>query len=258
MASNNNGTTHGPDPHGAGPPGGATAAASAGSPQGLPPGASGTEILVLVWLMTAVAAAFLGLRVFVKISPAREGASRKGLWWDDHLLLGSWALLVLFGAATTLCVQVGLGSHVGSALVQAHHSVGLQLGVVIATTFSVLGAAASKTSFALTLLRITREGEHRFVYWGIWCVVVTMNLVLAFNVVLQFIWCYPAARAWNPDVRGQCWDRVVVVKYTEFAAYYSAAMDFTLALVPWKVIVGLRMRPKEKIGVLVCMSLGIL
>lgn len=248
MATNNNGT-NGTDPYLVGH-----------DPSNLesPMGASGPMVLGLVWLMTAVAATFLGLRVYVKMSPSKEGGSRKGMWWDDHLLLGSWAMLVFFAVATTLCVQVGLGSHVDSSLVNEHHMVGLQLGVVIATTFSVLSAAASKTSFALTLLRITREGEHRFVYWGIWCVVVTMNVVLVFNVILQFIWCYPAAKAWNPDVQGHCWSRVVVVKYTEFAAYYSAGMDFTLALVPWKVIVGLRMRPKEKVGVLVCMSLGIL
>lgn len=213
------------------------------------PGASGPEILGLVWVMVVVAAAFLGLRLWVKMR------SRKGLWWDDHLLVASWAMLVLFSVTTTLCTRAGLGSHVLDADIQ---QTPLQLGVNVATVFSVLGAAWSKTSFALTLLRITRDGDQRVVYLGIWAVIVTMNVVLTFNAIVQFIWCVPAARAWDASLDGHCWDRSVVVRYTQFAAYYSASMDFALALVPWKVLVGLRMRLKEKLGVLACMSLGIL
>lgn len=212
-------------------------------------GASAPEILGLVWAMAVFAAVFLGLRLWIKMR------SHKGLWWDDHLLVASWVMLALFAATTTVCTKAGLGSHVRDAEVQ---QTPLQLGVLVATVFSVLGAAWSKTSFALTLLRITREGDQRVVYLGIWAVIVTMNLVLTFNAIVQFIWCAPAARAWRPDLEGKCWPRSVVVQYTQFAAYYSASMDFVLALVPWKVLVGLRMRLKEKLGVLVCMSLGIL
>lgn len=218
-------------------------------PVSSPFGASGPEVLGLVWTMTFVAASFLAVRLWVK------HRSHKGLWWDDHLLLASWAMLALFAAATSFCVHAGIGTHVGTLGID---QASMQLGIVIATVFSVLGAAWSKTSFALTLLRITREGEHRFVYWGIWAVVVSMNIVLVFNAIIQFIWCVPAAAAWTPFLDGQCWSRSVVVKYTQFAAAYSAAMDFALALVPWKVVMQLRMRLKEKLGVVICMSLGFL
>lgn len=213
-----------------------------------PLGASGPEILGIVWGLTFIAGCFLGARFYVK---RRHG---KGVWWDDHLLVASWVMLVVFAAVTTYCVHVGLGSHTSSSLIR---QTSLQLGVLIATVFSVLGAAWSKTSFAFTLLRITREGS-RILYWGIWCVVITLNVVLTFNAIVQFIWCAPAQAAWNPEIRGQCWDRMVVVRYTEFAAYYSAAMDFVLAMVPVMVIRNLRMRLKEKIGVIFCMSLGVL
>lgn len=211
-------------------------------------GASGPEILGIVWTLTAVAAVFLAARLFIK------KRYDKGFWWDDQLLLASWGMLALFAATTQYCVSVGLGSHSQSSIVQ---STPLQLSIVIATVFSVLGAAWSKTSFALTLLRITREGS-RLLYWGIWCVVVTMNVVLVFNAILQFIWCAPPGAAWNAQLKGNCWDRNAVVKYTEFAAYYSAAMDFILATVPFAVIAKLSMRLKEKLGVITCMSLGVL
>jgi hypothetical protein len=38
---------------------------------------------------------------------------------------------------------------------------------------------------------------------------------------------------------------------------YSALMDLTLAFLPWKLIWGLQMKRKEKIGVAVAMSCGI-
>lgn len=39
---------------------------------------------------------------------------------------------------------------------------------------------------------------------------------------------------------------------------YSAAMDFVLALLPWQIIWNLQMKRKEKFGVAVAMSMGIL
>lgn len=39
---------------------------------------------------------------------------------------------------------------------------------------------------------------------------------------------------------------------------YSAAMDVTLTLLPWKLIWGLNMKKQERIGIAVAMSCGIL
>ena len=39
---------------------------------------------------------------------------------------------------------------------------------------------------------------------------------------------------------------------------YSALVDFILALLPWKIILGLQMKRHEKIRVAVAMSLGLL
>lgn len=39
---------------------------------------------------------------------------------------------------------------------------------------------------------------------------------------------------------------------------YSAIMDFSLALIPWRLVWNLQMRPAEKVGVGIAMSLGLL
>lgn len=43
-----------------------------------------------------------------------------------------------------------------------------------------------------------------------------------------------------------------------FRKAYSALMDFTLAFLPWTFLTTLRMRRKEKIGVGIAMSMGVM
>jgi len=43
-----------------------------------------------------------------------------------------------------------------------------------------------------------------------------------------------------------------------FVVGYSAATDFALALLPWKIIWNLQMEGREKFGVAVAMSMGVL
>lgn len=209
-------------------------------------------VLAVCWAMTGIAALFLGARLYVKLT------TRKSLWWDDHLLVASWFMLVAFSATTTSGLNFGLGMHFDSLMADHHlhpsikQELKLQLIVVIATVFSVMGAAWSKTSFAITLLRITKGTIH----YVIWYIIISMNIVLTFNAILQFLWCQPAAAAWSAGQGGTCWSKDVIIYYSIAAAAYSAAMDILLAMVPWAVVMKLNMEKREKIGVAVCMSLG--
>lgn len=209
----------------------------------------GPMMLAVCWSMTAIAALFLGARLYVKLT------THKRLWWDDHFLVASWFMLVAFSTAITFGLKDGLGIHFNSLKnsdVNTAGEGGLQLIVVVATVFSVIGASWSKTSFALTLLRITTGTMH----YVIWFIVVSMNIVLTFNAILQFLWCQPASAAWSAGKDGTCWSKSVIIYYSIAAAAYSATMDVLLAMVPWVVIMKLKMEMKEKIGVAVCMSLG--
>lgn len=42
------------------------------------------------------------------------------------------------------------------------------------------------------------------------------------------------------------------------AAGYSGVMDLVLAILPWNIIMSLQMKTKEKIGVALAMSMGVL
>jgi hypothetical protein len=112
----------------------------------------------------------------------------------------------------------------------------------------------SKTSFALTLLRIT-EGKMKYL---IWFIIASMNLLMGTNALITWIQCYPVSKTWNRDEPGTCWDYRVNIVYGVVAGSYSGLMDIALALLPWTVVWKLQMKRKEKIGVAVAMSMGVL
>lgn len=50
----------------------------------LPHNNAGPKLTGLMWAMCAVAAVFIALRIYCKISRGNK------LWWDDHVLIASW------------------------------------------------------------------------------------------------------------------------------------------------------------------------
>jgi len=116
-----------------------------------------------------------------------------------------------------------------------------------AGTFAIIGVILSKDSFALTLLRIT-IGWPRYV---IWFVIATISSMMAIVAVFTWTTCTSPGQT-------NCVSSDVFVNFSIFAGAYSAAMDLVLAILPWKMIWGLKMDTKEKIGISVAMSLGIL
>ncbi|KAK1991421.1 hypothetical protein LX36DRAFT_663317 [Colletotrichum falcatum] len=122
---------------------------------------------------------------------------------------------------------------------------------------SIAAAAWSKTSFALTLLRITRESPERRLRRLIWFVILSINVALGVNVLFTWVQCRPIEKVWRTATPGTCWRKSVPVNYNIFAASYSGAMDVALAILPWKILWGHSMTKREKLGVLVAMSMGV-
>ncbi|KAF5258939.1 hypothetical protein FOXYS1_10467 [Fusarium oxysporum] len=116
-----------------------------------------------------------------------------------------------------------------------------------------MATTISKTSFAITLYRIaTNAWMKYFLIFIIVTINVSMNLVWIFG----FAKCTPLERVWNHNVPGTCWDKSKLLTFQLFAAYYSAILDFVLALLPWVILMRMTMRRRERLGVAVAMSLG--
>ncbi|KAH7009008.1 hypothetical protein EDB80DRAFT_683986 [Ilyonectria destructans] len=205
------------------------------------------RIMIAMWMMTVASTIFMLLRFFCK---HRYG---KAVGWDDSLLGFSWVCLVLYVSLTTASCQRGIGMHL-TDIPTDHLSVAIKL-LYIGEFFAILAVAISKTSFAVTLLRLAVRPWHSYV---IWFIIVSLNTVMLLCGIFQFVQCSPTEKLWNLNVSGTCWDPRIQINYAIFAGSYSAAADFTLALFPWLLIWHLQMRTREKAGVAVAMSLGVL
>jgi hypothetical protein len=130
----------------------------------------------------------------------------------------------------------------------------IALGVSVVASISSFSATLSKISFGVTLLRLT-SGKLR---WFVWFCIVTLFIFVIPSALFTWIQCHPVAKAWDPSIEGTCWPASITINYGIFNAGWCAVADFVLALLPWKLIWGLQLRFREKIGVGVAMSMGVL
>lgn len=206
----------------------------------------GPVILGVVWFLCVFSAGFLVLRLYAKFS------RRQGLWWDDYILILSWLLLLVTTGLTQAGRQLGLGKHVFTFKLENAFILARQ--TYIGASISCFAATFSKISFGVTLLRLTKGPLRAFV----WLCIISLFIVMLPSAFLTWIQCKPTARLWNPFLEGTCWPATVSRDYGFFNAAFCAVIDFALALAPWKLLMGLQLKTKEKIGVGVAMSMGLL
>ncbi|KAF2469581.1 uncharacterized protein BDR25DRAFT_343594 [Lindgomyces ingoldianus] len=209
----------------------------------------GPKIIISLWILTILAFVLMVLRFVCKYWYSKGFG---GL--DDIILFISWVFVLLFCVFTgTVAVSYGLGKHIQDIDPRNLHTLFKHL--FLGEFFISFAVAATKTSFSLTLLRITVREWHK---WFIWFLMVSTNLVMFTCAFLFFFQCTPVEKLWDWRVEGKCLAPTVVGYYSVFAAAYSVCTDFLLAMCPWLIIRQLQMNRKEKAGVIAAMSLGML
>ncbi|KAK9415249.1 hypothetical protein SUNI508_02097 [Seiridium unicorne] len=206
----------------------------------------GPQVNVCVWVLSSMAAAWLILRVYYKF------LRQKRLWWDNYILIASWLMLLGGNISITFAVTFGFGKH--SYDIEPHKFSPMRLVSNFAGTFIIIGAAWSKTAFAVTLLRISSGWQKFF----IWFIIISVNAVLGVSGVTTWTRCWPLEKTWVMSLTGTCWSYSINVYYNIFTAAYSGLMDVTLALLPWNILWGLSVDRKEKLSALAAMSMGLL
>ncbi|KAK1956043.1 hypothetical protein LY78DRAFT_686404 [Colletotrichum sublineola] len=200
------------------------------------------RVVASIWVMISVSTVFLFLRVYCKKIRSR------GMWIDDHILILSWMFLLISTSLSTELMRLGFGRTIDFT---PHMHTLSSVNVVI----NSVALALSKTSFAVTMLRISSGRRKAF----IWYLIVSMNAVLATSAVASWIAaCDRPEDEYEAVLPGICWrvqDSVVMAMVSNG---YSALVDFILSLLPWAIMRGLGMKRHERIGVAIAMSLGII
>lgn len=84
--------------------------------------------------------------------------------------------------------------------------------------FALLAMPTGKTSFCVTLLRLTAVQWHK---WFIWFIIVTINLTMWAVTVMTFAQCSPVEKLWDISIPGKCWDNRIVIYFSIFVGSKS-------------------------------------
>ncbi|KAI3528921.1 hypothetical protein CABS01_09046 [Colletotrichum abscissum] len=196
-----------------------------------------------IWPMAAISTVFLALRIYCKGFRVRWM-----MWLDDWLLIAGWVFLIASQSFLSEMMRLGFARTYGV-------TPAMSTMLYCADNCHKISLALTKTSFAVTLLRIA-SGWQRYI---IWFLVITMNIQFIVHIILTWRAVCPRRPGdTTPHLPGSCWSAQDAITLGIFGGLYSAVSDFVLALLPWKIVLSLQMRKHEKIGVGMAMSMGIL
>ncbi|KAH7190701.1 hypothetical protein BKA60DRAFT_613140 [Fusarium oxysporum] len=171
----------------------------------LPHDGAGPTILAIVWVLASIAAVVLALRAYCKFK------THRGLWWDDYILLASWACLAVYISLVSYSV-VHLNYGARDWDFPSKNLVPLVKLVAVGHPFMLTSIIWSKTAFGVTLLRIT----NGWMKWTVWFLIITTNIVLGLSILFFYVGCRPIQASWDPTVKGICWGGAAI-KYHIFS-----------------------------------------
>lgn len=93
-----------------------------------------------------------------------------------------------------------------------------------AGTLAVCASIWSKTSFALTILRLTSGWLKRLV----WVLIISLNIFMGLTGLFNYIHCWPINKLWDFAAEGSCWPVEILINYDIF----SAGMSFRTPHMP--------------------------
>ena len=166
----------------------------------------GPRLNAVFWSLTSLSLVFMCTRLYCKYLRGRY------LWWDDYVLVASWIALAVSAATTTVCVALDYGKH--GYDIRPENLPEMPFVAVFAGFFSVLSATWSKTSFALTLIRLS-ERWMRLMIWGI---IVTLNAIMGTAMLFMWVKCTPFAKIWDVEIEGTCIPPAKVIVLYQWSA----------------------------------------
>ena len=108
-------------------------------------------------------------------------------------------MLIISVSFMSVCVSLGFGKHIWD--IDFRNIPPFLFYSTFSGFFSILSAMWSKTSFAITLLRISDGWVKKFV----WFAIVSVNISLGLSGILQWAQCMPVQKLWMREIEGRCW-----------------------------------------------------
>ena len=112
----------------------------------------------------------------------------------------------------TVGVKYGIGLHFEDMVLEDMPKVSMYS--YAAGFATILGTAWSKTSFGITLLRISSG----WVKWLVWFIIISVNLVLVASGIILWVQCRPLSKLFSEMLEGTCWNKHIVEDYQTFCS----------------------------------------
>ena len=120
--------------------------------------------------------------------------------------------LVVQASLGAVFVNLGFGKHIYDVPVE--NLAKMPLVAYLMNSFALLSNVLSKTSFAITLLRI----PMRWMRLSVWCIIILMNLAILTSVLFVWLSCVGSQ---SPAKGDRCVPGMSVIKYHMFSSSKS-------------------------------------
>ncbi|EGD92938.1 hypothetical protein TESG_00498 [Trichophyton tonsurans CBS 112818] len=208
----------------------------------------GPMVLGAAWLSFVIATLVVAVRVWLRTCLTRL------FGWDDAFMFPA----LIFGCAHSALVNASVDNGLGTHQADLTKSQVIQLTKYfwLSGPMHDLAVNWGKVSAALLLLRVVDKAKSHALYFYLGIVLLTLvNTVDVFIILGQ---CRPTEAAWNPLVRGKCWEKNVVKTSAYFQSACCCLSDLLLSGYPVIVISKLRMPLRTKVTLSIILSLSLI
>ncbi|MCJ1262134.1 hypothetical protein MMC22_002004 [Lobaria immixta] len=208
----------------------------------------GPSVVALLIVLTVISTIIVMLRIYSRLFV------RRGLGWDDGMMLVAVIFSIAFAAANFVHVKYGYGRH-RHFLNEYQSSQGTKWGF-IAGIFYNLAIFFVKFSIILFLLRI-----EKLKTWVRTVIYLDLFLVfgsLATAVIVQLVQCIPITHNWDPDISARCLPPRTLTLVSYISSAFTAMTDFVCAILPFFILWNSRISKKAKTSIWTLLCFGML
>ncbi|KAF6834855.1 hypothetical protein CMUS01_06009 [Colletotrichum musicola] len=207
----------------------------------------GPMIIAVCWAFTALGLVFVGGRLFVRAAVHRH------LFSDDYWIILSSICAILSNVLVTISVRWGNGRHFATLDLEQQQNT---VKWMMAAYFPGIGTLGFPKLAVIALLsRLLAPGKlHTWVLWIMGTICCASLTAMVLTLLLQ---CSPPRALWNFSMPRNCLHPKVLEGLAFWASFFSAFLDFYLAVYPAVVLWKLQMPAKKKIALSCALGMGV-
>ncbi|KAI0127605.1 hypothetical protein BJ170DRAFT_380675 [Xylariales sp. AK1849] len=205
----------------------------------------GPQLATVDYTFAILAFATIVLRCSVRVFIVRSF----GL--DDWLMVIAAVLFILYCSFSITGVHYGTGQHEADL---PHANVARARSFWwLCYLMYALAMIFSKISIGCLLLRVAVRRLHTWIIYGAMTITVVTCAVFFFVTVFQ---CQPVSYFWEKHQDGSCVNIEVIIGLAYLYSSCAVLTDFTFALLPAWIIMGLQLKTRTKLALIPLMALG--